>query len=157
MHKSLYVCSAPWGSRPPTGQQGCIFSSVATDKRSASSADLAAGLVDEAQRPAHLELDLPKQEVKELAIRNGVAFGLFAVAGLLLTLGIFVGIPVLVVVWIPNHVVAAAIWIGAYVLVALILALVGRLMLKLAPPQRTIASLKETKEWVLRQISSSAR
>jgi hypothetical protein len=130
---------------------------VATDKSSASSADLAAGLVDEAQRLAHLELDLAKQELKELAIRNGVAFGLFAVAGLFLTLGIFVGIPVLVVVWIPNHVVAAAIWIGAYVLVALILALVGRLMLKLAPPQRTIASLKETKEWVLRQISSSAR
>jgi uncharacterized membrane protein YqjE len=130
---------------------------VATDKSSASSADLAAGLVDEGQRLVHLELDLAKQELKELAIRNGVAIALFAVAGLLLTLGIFVGIPVLVVVWIPNHVLAAAIWIGAYVLVALILALVGRVMLKLAPPERTIASLKETKEWVVRQISSSAR
>lgn len=113
--------------------------------------------MEDAQRLVRLEVALAKQEVKELAIRNGLAIGLFAVAALLATLAIFVGIPVLIVVWIPNHVVAAAVWIGAYVLAAAIMGVVGKYMLRIEPPHKTLSSLKETKEWALRQISSTGK
>lgn len=129
---------------------------MATD-RGAPTADIAAGLVADGQELVRLEIALAKQELKELAIRNGVAAGLFVGAALLATLAIFVGIPVLVVVWIPNHVVAAAVWIGAYVVVAAILGLVGKAMLRIQPPPKTLSSLKETKEWAIRQISSAGR
>jgi uncharacterized membrane protein YqjE len=129
---------------------------MATD-RGTPTADIAAGLVEDAQELVRLEIALAKQELKELAIRNGVAIGLLTVAALLATLAVLVGIPVLIVVWIPNHVVAAAIWIGAYVLVAAIMGVVGRFMLRIEPPRKTLASLKETKEWARRQISSTGR
>ena len=142
------------GGRPEC--EGRIFPAMATDK-GAATADIAAGLVTDAQRLVRLEIALAKQELKELAIRNGVAAGLFAVAALLATLAIFVGIPVLIVVWIPNHVVAAAVWIGAYVVAAAIMGVVGKLMLRIEAPPKTLSSLKETKEWAIRQISSTGR
>jgi hypothetical protein len=125
------------------------------DKTAAPSKELAKGLVDDAQKLVEVQIALAKAEVRGLVVRNGVAVGMFAFAALLLVLAIFVAIPVLVVVWLPQHVLVAAIWIGAYVLVAIILAVVGRFTLKLQPPVRTIAALKETKEWLVRQISSA--
>jgi hypothetical protein len=122
-----------------------------------SSTDLAADIVHDAQELVRLEIELAKQEAKELAIRNGVAVGLLTFGGLLLMLALLVGIPVLVVSWIPNHVVAAAVWVGAYVVLGALLAAIGRLLLRLEPPPRTLASLRETRAWALRQISSNDR
>ncbi|MFZ0216131.1 MAG: phage holin family protein [Candidatus Dormiibacterota bacterium] len=127
------------------------------DKTVAPSKELAKGLVDDAQKLVEVQIALAKAEVRGLVVRNGVAVGMFAFAALLLVLAIFVAMPVLVVVWLPQHVLVAAIWIGAYVLVAIILAIVGRFTLKLQPPVRTIAALKETKEWLVRQISSARK
>lgn len=126
-------------------------------ERQDSSADLAAGLVEDAQRLVRLEIDLAKQEIRELAIRNGVAVALFAVAGVLALTALLVGIPVLIVMAFANHVVAAAVWIGVYMFVAAVLGLVGKSMLKIAPPKRTLTSLQETKEWLVHQIRSTGR
>jgi hypothetical protein len=60
-----------------------------------------------------------------------------------------------VVLEVPNHSLAAIIFAVAYVVAAIILAIAGRFTLKLEPPPRTIAALKETKEWLVRQISTS--
>jgi cytochrome c biogenesis protein CcdA len=119
--------------------------------------ELAAGLIEDARKLVRLEIALAKQELRELAIRNGVAFGLFAFAALLVVLAVFVGIPVLIVELVPNHWLAALIWVVAYVVVALVMAFVGKLMLRIEPPPKTLSSLKETKEWALRQISSTGR
>lgn len=129
---------------------------MVTDRQD-SSADLAAGLVEDAQRLVRLEIDLAKQEIRELAIRNGVAIALFASAGALALIALLVGIPVLIVMAFANHVVAAAVWIGAYAVVAAGLGLAGKFMLKIAPPRRTLTSLQETKEWLVHQIRSTAR
>ncbi|MGH7922267.1 MAG: phage holin family protein [Candidatus Dormibacteraceae bacterium] len=126
-----------------------------TDRTKAGTPDLARGLVDDAQKLVELQLELAKTEIKGLAIRNGVAIGLFLFAALLLVLAIFVAVPVIVVVIVPYHGLVAIIWAVAYAVVAIILALVGRLTLKLQPPVQTIAALKETKEWLVRQISTS--
>ena len=129
---------------------------MTTDTRD-SSGDLASGLIEDVQRLVQLEVALARQEVKELAIRNGVAAGFLTFAALLAMLGIFVAVPVLIVWLVPEHVIAAVVWVAAYLVGGAVLALVGRAMLKIAPPQKTLTSLKETKEWVLRQISSAGR
>jgi Flp pilus assembly protein TadB len=126
-------------------------------ERRESSAEIAAGLVEQAERLVRLEVELAKQEAKELAVRNGVAAGLFAGAGLLLMLALLVGVPVLIVVAVPLHWLAALIWIVVYVLIAVVLALVGRRMLQLRAPEKTIESLKETRNWALQQMKSPGR
>jgi hypothetical protein len=130
---------------------------VQTKKYDESSAQLAADVVESAQQLVRLEIALAKQEVKELAIRNGIAFGALAGAGLFAMLALLVALPVLLIVWIDNHTLVAIIWLALYVLLAAGLALFGRARLQLTPPQKTIRSLKETREWALRQISSNDR
>lgn len=122
-----------------------------------STADLAHDIVESAQQLVHLEVALAKQELKELAITNGMAAGAFAVAGVFLLLALLVALPVLVVVWVPNHVLAALIWLVLYVLLAAGLALFGRSRLRIEAPQRTITTLKETKSWALRQLTTNGR
>jgi hypothetical protein len=125
------------------------------DRTKAGTTDLARGLVDDAQKLVELQLALARAELQALAIRNGVAFGLFGFAGVLLMFAIFAGGPLIVVLEVPNHSLAAIIFAVAYVVAAIILAIAGRFTLKLEPPPRTIAALKETKEWLVRQISTS--
>jgi len=122
-----------------------------------SSAELAQDIVHEAQELVRLEIRLARQEVKELAIRNGVAAGLLATGGLLVMLAILVALPVFLVVLWDNHVLGAAIWLGAYALVGIALLVAGRLRLLLQPPRRTLTSLEETKSWALRQIRSNGK
>jgi uncharacterized membrane protein YqjE len=122
-----------------------------------STPEIAAGIVDEIERLARLEIELAKQELKELAITNGIAAGAFTGAAILAMTALLVGIPVLIVVAVEPHWVAALVWIVVYVLVAAGLALLGRSKLRIGMPERTVASLKETKEWALRQMRSPGR
>lgn len=122
-----------------------------------STSELAADIVENARQLVRLEIALAKQEVKELAIRNGIAIGMLAFAGLLAMVSLLVVVPVLIVELVPNHGLAALVWLAVYVVAAVVLALVGRALLDVRGPQRTITSLKETKEWVLHQLSTNGR
>ena len=122
-----------------------------------SSAELAQDIVHEANTLVRLELDLAKQELKELAIRNGVAIGLLVFGAVLVMLGLLVALPVFLILLWDQHVLGAAIYLGACVVLGAILLLAGRLALRLQPPRRTLASLEETKRWALRQIRSNER
>ena len=123
-----------------------------------SSAELAQDIVHEAQDLVRLQVELAKQELKELATRNGIAAGLLVFGTVLLLLALLVVLPLLllVVVW-ENHVLGAVIWLTAYVVGGAVLLLAGRLLLRLEPPRRTLSSLEETKRWALRQIRSNDR
>jgi len=123
-----------------------------------SSAELAQGIVQEAQDLVQLEVQLAKQELKELATRNGIAAALLAFGTVLLVLALLVVLPLLllVVLW-DQHVLGAIIWLGGYVVVGAALLLAGRLLLRLEPPRRLLSSLEETKQWALRQMRSSDR
>jgi hypothetical protein len=118
---------------------------------------LIASVVSDAQRLVALEIALAKQEAKELATRNAIAAGLMGLGGLLLILGVLVALPVVVVMAVPWHWQAAAIWAAAYALIGVGLALIGRMRLQLELPPRTIESLKENKEWALRRVRSNGR
>jgi len=122
-----------------------------------SSADIAAGIVEDAENLVRLEVQLAKQELLELARTNAIALGAFAGAGLLAILALLVGIPVLIVVLVEAQWIAALIWIVLYLAIAAGLALFGRSKLKIEAPQLTLTALKETRNWALRQIKSPGR
>jgi hypothetical protein len=126
-------------------------------KPSSKSGELAAEVVQDVSRLVSLEIALAKQELRELLIRNAVAVAFLAAAGLLCILAILVAVPVAIVLLVGVGWVAAAIWAGAYIAIGILLALVGRARLRIALPQRTIASLKETKSWALQRLRSTSR
>jgi len=125
--------------------------------RSESSPELAAEILEEAERLVRLEIALAKAELKELAVTNAIAAGAFAGAAMLVMVMLLVAIPVLIVVAVEPHWLAALAWIVVYLVVAGGLALLGRSKLHIAIPERTVNSLKETKDWAIRQMRSPGR
>ncbi|TME71620.1 MAG: phage holin family protein [Chloroflexi bacterium] len=124
---------------------------------SATSRGLIASVVGDAQRLVALEVALAKQELKELAVANAIAAGLLVFGALLALLGVLVAVPSMVVWLVPWHWQAAAVWAGAYVLLAVLLIMVGRARLRFQVPPRTLESLKENKEWALRRVRSKSK
>ncbi len=112
-----------------------------------------AELVDDVQRLVQLEIELLQQELKELAIRNGIAIGLLATGALGLLFALIFA-QVALVAWFPllpawaNALILTLFWIIA----AAILFLVGRARIKIEPPEKTIQSIKDDLEWVKQQI-----
>jgi uncharacterized membrane protein YqjE len=119
--------------------------------------DLAAEVVHDAQRLVSLEIALAKQEVKDLAVANGIAAGLVGLGGLLIVLAVLVAVPSVVVVVIPWKWQAALAWVVAYLLVGVGLVFLGKSRFVLKLPTKTLDSLKENKEWVLRRMKSTVR
>jgi hypothetical protein len=128
-----------------------------TPVRETSSRGLIASVVSDAQRLVALEIALAKQEAKELATRNAIALGVIAFGGLLAALAVLVAAPVLVVMLVPWKWEAAAVWAAAYLVIGIGLIILGRARLQLRLPPRTMASLKENKEWALRRVRSNGR
>jgi uncharacterized membrane protein YqjE len=122
-----------------------------------STPDLAASIVEQAEELVRLEIALAKVELKELAITNAIAIGAFALAALLAILTLLVAIPVLIVVAVEPHWLAAVVWIVVYLVLVAGLALFGRSRLRIEVPKRTLNSLKETRNWALRQMRSPGR
>ena len=110
----------------------------------------------DAARLVELEVELARQELKEMLRQNAVAAGLLVTAGVLALLGLLVALPVLIVELVPWHWQAALVWLAVYLVLAAALALTGRSQLRLEAPPRTLRSLRETREW-LQQLSSSER
>lgn len=122
-----------------------------------STGELAAEAVQSAQRLVSLELALAKQELREMLMANLIGAACIAAAGLLAILALLVAVPVIVVFLVPWHWQAAVVWAIAYALVGGGLGLYGRSRICLQLPAKTLDSLKENKEWVLRQIRSTSR
>jgi Putative Actinobacterial Holin-X, holin superfamily III len=122
-----------------------------------SSPELAAEIVGEAERLVRLEIALAKAELKELAITNAIAAGAFLGAAVLVSVTLLAAVPVLIVVAVEPHWLAALAWIAIYLVAAAGLALLGRSKLRIGIPQRTVDSIKETRDWALRQMRSPGR
>ena len=121
------------------------------------SGDLAAAVVHDAQQLVSLEIALAKQEVKDLVVANAIAAGMVALGGLLAILAILVAVPSLVVALVPWKWQAAVAWVVGYLVLGAGLVFLGRSRFALKLPTRTLESLKENKEWVLRRMKSTVR
>lgn len=129
----------------------------ADPRQPAKTGDLAAEVVHDAQHLVSLEIALARQEIKDLAMANAIAAGMVALGGLLVILGVLVAVPGLVVLLVPWHWQAAVAWVVVYVVLGIGLALMGKAHFALRLPARTLASLKENKEWAIRQMRSTVR
>ena len=129
---------------------------MAKHKYDEPSAELAADIVESAQQLVRLEIALAKQEAKELAVRNGVAIGMMAAGGLLEMLTLLVAVPVTIVLVFHSWI-AGLVWVLAYAIVSTVLILVGKSRLKIEAPQRTLSSLKETRAWLVHQLTTNGR
>ena len=128
-----------------------------TNGNGSKTGSLAAEVVQDLNRLVNLEVELAKQELKDLAVTNGIAAACFAVAAILAGIVLLVAVPVIVVVAVPWHWEAAVVWAVLYALIAIGLAIYGRIRLRVSMPQKTITSLKETKEWAVQRMKSAGR
>ena len=124
---------------------------------SMGSGDLASEVIQDARRLVSLEVALARQEVKDLVVVNAIAAGMTAGGGLLVILAVLVAAPVSLVILVPWHWQAAVIWAVAYATIGVALMLIGKSRLRIKLPAKTIASLKESKEWALRRLTSTVR
>jgi predicted phage tail protein len=113
--------------------------------RTESTAELAGGIVEDAQRLVRLEVQLAKTELKEMALRNAVAAGFLLVTAALAFVALLIAGP-LALVLLGGHWWWALVWLGACLFLGAVFAVVGVKLLKVKP-QRTIDSMQETKEW----------
>jgi uncharacterized membrane protein YqjE len=130
---------------------------TATDSANATSANGRRGLIDLARLAVEdtvllvqQEIQLATIEVKEMLASNlkaAVFLGGAAFCGLLFLIMLLVTIALI----IPAHALAAAIETVLFLILAVILALIGRTMLKIGPPPKTLTTLKEDAEWA-RQV-----
>jgi Flp pilus assembly protein TadB len=126
-----------------------------TSNGSLKAGDLVSEVVRDAQRLVSLEIELAKQELKELATAYAITLAMAGAGALLLIIAFLVAVPSLVVNLVPWHWQAAAVWAGAYAVIGAVLLLVARSRFQVRLPKRTLASLKESKEWAIRRVRSN--
>ena len=112
--------------------------------------DLARVAVEDTVRLVQQEIQLAKIEISEMLrsnIRAAVFLGAAAFCGLLFIVMLLVTIALL----IPAHALAAGIETAIFLVLLIILGLLGKSMLKIGPPPKTMTTLKEDAEWA-RQV-----
>ena len=112
--------------------------------------DLARLAVEDTIRLVQQEIQLAKIEIQEMLrsnIKAAIFLGLAAACGVLF----FVMLLVTLALIIPAHALAAGIETAVFLVLLVIFALVGRSMLKIGPPPKTMTTLKEDAEWA-RQV-----
>src|SRR6267378_2845087 len=108
--------------------------------------DLARLAVEDTVRLVQQEIQLAKIEVMEM-LRSNIKAAIFLGAAGLCALLFLVMLLVTIALWIPNHALAGLIETVVFLVLAAILGLVGKNMLKLGPPPKTMTTLKEDAEW----------
>jgi uncharacterized membrane protein YqjE len=116
--------------------------------------EVAGDLAEDVRRMIDLQVELAKQELRELAVANAMAAGILVTGGLLVVLAVLVALPVVLVTVLPWHWETAVVWTVLYLVAGGAGLLIGRSMLRLEPPRKTLAALKETREWVIQRMRS---
>lgn len=118
--------------------------------------DLARVAVEDTVRLVQQEIQLAKIEVKEMLqtnIKAAIFLGGAALCGLLFLIMLLVTIALV----IPAHALAAGIETVLFLVLAAVLALVGKSMLKIGPPPKTMTTLKEDAEWAKQVLKRNGK
>ena len=118
--------------------------------------DLARLAVEDTVRLVQQEIQLAKIELKEMLLSNvkaAVFLGVAAFCGLLF----FIMLLVTIALIIPAHALVAGIEMVLFLVLAVILGLVGKSMLKIGPPPKTMTTLKEDAEWAKQVLKRNGK
>lgn len=112
--------------------------------------DLARVAVEDTIRLVQQQIQLAKIEIQEMLrsnLRAAIFLGIAASCGLFFFIMLLVTIALL----IPAHALVAGIETAIFLVLAIVLGLAGKNMLKIGPPPKTMTTLKEDAEWA-RQV-----
>jgi len=118
--------------------------------------DLARVAVEDTVRLVQQEIQLAKIELKEMLrsnIKAAVFLGIAAFCGLLF----FIMLLVTIALIIPAHALVAGIETVLFLVLAVILGLVGKRMLQIGPPPKTMTTLKEDAEWAKQVLKRNGK
>ena len=118
--------------------------------------DLARVAVEDSVRLVQQEIQLAKIEIREMLSSNIKAAIFLGAAGLCALL-FLVMLLVTIALWIPNHALAALVETVVFLVLAAILGLVGKNMLKLGAPPKTMTTLKEDAEWAKQVLKRNGK
>jgi uncharacterized membrane protein YqjE len=112
--------------------------------------DLARLAVEDTVRLVQQEIQLAKIEIKEM-LGSNIKAAIFLALAAVCALFFFVMLLVTLALVIPAHALAAGIEAAVFLVLVVIFALVGKSMLKIGAPPKTMTTLKEDAEWA-RQV-----
>jgi uncharacterized membrane protein YqjE len=112
--------------------------------------ELARIAVEDTIRLVQQEIQLAKVEIQEM-LRSNIRAAIFLGSAAFCGLVFFILLLVTIALLIPAHALVAGIETVIFLLGAIILGLVGKSMLKIGPPPKTMTTLKEDAEWA-RQV-----
>ena len=118
--------------------------------------DLARVAVEDTVRLVQQEIQLAKIELKEMLrsnIKAAVFLGIAAFCGLLF----FIMLLVTIALVIPAHALVAGIETVLFLVLAVVLGLVGKRMLQIGPPPKTMTTLKEDAEWAKQVLKRNGK
>ncbi|HEY0491865.1 MAG TPA: phage holin family protein [Candidatus Dormibacteraeota bacterium] len=118
--------------------------------------DLARVAVDDVIRLVQQEIQLAKVEVKELISTNVKAAIMLSIAAVC-ALFFFIMLLVTIALIIPAHALVAGIEAIIFLILLLVFGLMGKSMLKIGPPQKTMESLKEDAEWARHRLTRNGK
>jgi uncharacterized membrane protein YqjE len=112
--------------------------------------DLARLAVEDTVRLVQQEIQLAKIEIKEM-LGSNIKAAIFLALAAVCALFFFVMLLVTLALVIPAHALVAGIEAAVFLVLVVIFALVGKSMLKIGAPPKTMTTLKEDAEWA-RQV-----
>ncbi len=122
--------------------------------------DLGRALVDEVTQLVRLEIQLAKEEIREMVVTDVKAAVFLIVAGLLALIGLILGLVALAFL-LGNFILSAGWWVFIFFLLliigAVVLGMIGKNRLRIGPPEQTLATLREDVEWAKLQIKRDGR
>ena len=118
--------------------------------------DLARLAVEDTIRLVQQEIQLAKVEIQEM-LRSNIKAAVFLALAAVCALFFLVMLLVTVALVIPAHALVAGIETAVFLVLLLILALVGKSMLKIGPPPKTMTTLKEDAEWAKQVLKRNGK
>ena len=118
--------------------------------------ELARVAVEDTIRLVQQEVQLAKIEIQEMLrsnLRAAIFLGVAGLCGLLF----FIMLLVFIALLIPAHALVAGIEAVVFLVLAVILGLSGKGMLKIGPPPKTITTLKEDAEWAKQVLKRNGK
>jgi len=118
--------------------------------------DLARVAVEDTVRLVQQEIQLAKIEIGEM-LRSNIKAAVFLSVAAVCALLFFVMLLVTIALVIPAHALVAGIETALFLVLLIVFALVGKSMLKIGAPPKTMTTLKEDAEWAKQVLKRNGK
>ncbi|TME46211.1 MAG: phage holin family protein [Chloroflexi bacterium] len=118
--------------------------------------DLARVAVEDTVRLVQQEIQLAKIEIGEM-LRSNIRAAVFLSVAAVCALLFFVMLLVTIALVIPAHALVAGIETALFLVLLIVFALVGKSMLKIGAPPKTMTTLKEDAEWAKQVLKRNGK